>query len=222
VAPAAAHPARASRPALHAAAPVTSGADSATAATLASTVLDAAAGAGVGIAEAADPNAGLQPSIQYEEAEKHAADRIDFTPGGRVAVGFQPRAGDPWTVGGARPAALPAGRLDGKAMRSQGKANSQGPDARASVDAAPDPSPKVTPDPVTDGPVDASNDDADAIDATNASFRAAGTTSGGPAVEPTIEPAAVISPNGLRREIFGFLPYWEVNSSTLRLDYAKI
>jgi spore germination protein YaaH/flagellar hook assembly protein FlgD len=222
VAPAAAHPARASRPALHAAAPVTSGADSATAATLASTDLDAAAGAGVGIAEAADPNAGLQPSIQYEEAEKHAADRIDFTPGGRVAVGFQPRAGDPWTVGGARPAALPAGRLDGKAMRSQGKADSQGPDAGASVDeSAPDPSPAVTPDAANDAPVDASNDDADAIDATNASYRA-GTTSGGPAVEPTIEPAAVISPNGLRREIFGFLPYWQVNSSTLRLDYAKI
>jgi spore germination protein YaaH/flagellar hook assembly protein FlgD len=27
---------------------------------------------------------------------------------------------------------------------------------------------------------------------------------------------------GLRREIFGFLPYWQLNSSTLRLDYARI
>ena len=38
--------------------------------------------------------AGLQPSIQYEEAVAHATDRIAFTPGARVTVAFAPRAGD--------------------------------------------------------------------------------------------------------------------------------
>jgi spore germination protein YaaH len=31
-----------------------------------------------------------------------------------------------------------------------------------------------------------------------------------------------VTPAGLRREIFGFLPYWEVSSSTLRIDYSRI
>ena len=55
-------------------------------------------------------NAGLQPSIQYEEAEAHRLDRIDFAPGGRVTVGFTPRSSDRWTVGGGAPTGLPAGR----------------------------------------------------------------------------------------------------------------
>jgi hypothetical protein len=62
---------------------------------------------------------GLLPSIQYEEAEAHRNDAIAFAAGGRVKVGFTPRASDRWTVGGVDPETLPAGRLDGKAMRAR-------------------------------------------------------------------------------------------------------
>ena len=74
----------------------------------------------VASAGAASPRggAGLQPTIQYEEAQAHADDRIAFTPGGRVTVPFRPRATDRWKVGGGAPRALPAGRLSGKAMRA--------------------------------------------------------------------------------------------------------
>jgi hypothetical protein len=33
---------------------------------------------------------------------------------------------------------------------------------------------------------------------------------------------ARVSPDGLRKEVFGFLPYWELNARSLRLDYRKI
>jgi spore germination protein YaaH/flagellar hook assembly protein FlgD len=65
-------------------------------------------------APAADP--GLLPGVHYKDAMAHADDRIEFRPGGRVAVGFVPRAGDPWDVDGARPRALPAGHATGSAM----------------------------------------------------------------------------------------------------------
>ena len=146
-------------------------------------------------------NAGLQPSIQYEEAEAHRLDRIDFAPGGRVTVGFTPRSGDKWTVGGRPPAGLPAGRLDGKAMRG----GSHGADPATEPDA-----------PVQPGPtVDLPTETAPAEPATRASFVE-------PAPSGTVSTQAAITPAGLRREIFGFLPYWQVNNSTLRLDYTRI
>ncbi len=46
----------------------------------------------------------------------HAGDRIEFTPGGRVTVGFRPRSGDGWEVGGRAPRALPAGSASGRDM----------------------------------------------------------------------------------------------------------
>ena len=39
-----------------------------------------------------------------------------FEPGGRVAIGFAPRAGDGWPIDGRAPRALPAGRATGRAM----------------------------------------------------------------------------------------------------------
>ena len=71
---------------------------------------------------AVEDGAGLQPTIQYEEAVAHADDRIDFKPGERVSVGFKPRGSDGWTVDGGRAQALPAGRLSGHALRDQRKA----------------------------------------------------------------------------------------------------
>ena len=143
-----------------------------------------------------DPTAGLQPSVQYEEAVAHEHDRIAFAPGGRVTVGFSPRPGDPWTVGGGAPKSLPAGRLDGKAIRAQGPRSTV--TISATIDA-----------PIETGP---------ALAATPASF----SPSADAQATPSVTPQAAVSLSGLRREIFGFLPYWEVNSTSLRLDYAKI
>jgi spore germination protein YaaH/flagellar hook assembly protein FlgD len=161
-------------------------------------------------ADTADPTAdtaGLQPSIQYEEFERHAADRIAFTPGDRVTVGFRPRPGDHWSVGGVAPATLPGGRLDGKTIRAQGAAAAKDRPTRTGGAGAPA------------GPVDLPSGDTAAVNADLASFQ---TPLGSGATTPTIQPDAAITPAGLRREIFGFLPYWEVSSSSLRLDYAKI
>ena len=34
--------------------------------------------------------------------------------------------------------------------------------------------------------------------------------------------AAAVDPGGLRREVFGFLPYWELTDSSTRLDWEKL
>jgi spore germination protein YaaH/flagellar hook assembly protein FlgD len=155
---------------------------------------------------------GLQPSIQYEEAERHASDKIAFTPGERVTVPFQPRAGDRWTVGDVAPTTLPAGRLDGRTIRGQGTAPAR--------DGLTPPRPRGRPIPTaTETSIDVPSGGPSPIEATPASFDLA--TESGTETQ-AITPAAAVSPNGLRREVFGFLPYWEVNSSTLRLDYGKI
>jgi spore germination protein YaaH/flagellar hook assembly protein FlgD len=152
-------------------------------------------------ATTAAANAGLQPSIQFEEAEAHRHDKIAFAPGGRVTVPFTPRQGDAWKVGGVRPATLPAGRLDGRKMRAQ--ANAPAEDVAPAVGAS----------------IDLPNaHGSGAVLADAAGWQPAGDAT----AEPTLDPAAVVSPGGLRREIFGFLPYWQVNASTLRLDYTKI
>lgn len=123
----------------------------------------------------------LRPSIQYEEAVAHADDRIAFAPGARVNVPFEPRLEDDWTVGGASPQALPAGRLTGQAMRDG--LTVFGP-----------PAPVLRPD--------------------------------GPIVDPEAaipaRLAAAVDPGGLRREVFGFLPYWELSDSSTTLDWEKL
>jgi spore germination protein YaaH len=73
-----------------------------------------ALGAGAG---AGDTALTAEPSAMYLDAMAHAADRIAFRPGGRVTVPFRPRTGDTWSVAGAGPRALPAGRLSGREMR---------------------------------------------------------------------------------------------------------
>ena len=137
---------------------------------------------------------GIQPTIHWQDARAHEHDRIAFKPGGRVTVGFTPRSGDRWKVGGVAPRALPAGGLDGAAMRRQGA----GKVARPAVD-----QPLVDP--------------ADVIAARSTIATAPR------ADEPaTREPQARVDPGALRREVFGFLPYWQVNSSSLRIQYDKI
>ena len=131
----------------------------------------------------ADPADG--PSIQYLESVAHAGDRIDFQPGARVSVPFRPRATDRWSVGGAAPRPLPAGRLTGAEMR-----DAQGPPAPADDPAA---SPDTT------------NADSAVLTA--------------PVAGQTV---AAVGDGGLRREVLGFLPYWEVGDSSTVLDYSTL
>jgi spore germination protein YaaH/flagellar hook assembly protein FlgD len=177
---------------------------------------------------------GLSPTIHWQDAQKHAGDHITFTPGGRATVGFSPRSSDRWKVGGVEPRALPAGRLDGRQMRADkvvkapaspsGKAPdspSVAADPTASPEPAPTPEPAQDPEPTapSSAPVDPAVDQpmvdpADVIPAEGASW------TGEPAGD--IDLQARVDPGALRREVFGFLPYWEVNSSSLAIQYDKI
>ncbi len=141
---------------------------------------------------------GLQPSIQYVEALAHEHDRIAFTPGARVAVPFTPRAGDRWSVGGAVPTGLPSGRLDGRAMRTEPPGHSDGPTR-----------------PLPDRSIDLPNEMGRGIRSISASYVPEAATG-------TVTTQATVTRTGLRREIFGFLPYWELNATSLRLDYKRI
>jgi spore germination protein YaaH/flagellar hook assembly protein FlgD len=150
--------------------------------------------------DAADPvtssgSSLIRPTIQYEEAVAHADDHIAFAAGDRVAVPFSPRASDRWSVGGTAPRALPAGRVSGKAMRV----------------ALPDGPPAIDPVPAAlDGPaavVDGLPIDAPLVD---------------PAEVGMADLAAAVNPGGLRREVFGFLPYWELTDSSTTLDWEKL
>jgi spore germination protein YaaH len=183
--------------------------------------------------------AGLQPTIHWEEAQAHANDRLNLPAGGRVTVPFRPRAYDRWKVGGVAPRLLPEGRLSGKQLREAATdaapnvkpgptaPDTTGPDASALPETTPgptptsdmtpmpEPTPEPTPEPAqVDAPV---IDPGDTIPAEGISYHPSGPTTAAP-----VDPAAAVSPNGLRREIFGFLPYWELTDSSTTLDYAKI
>jgi spore germination protein YaaH/flagellar hook assembly protein FlgD len=143
-----------------------------------------------------DEPGAIRPTIQYEEAVAHAGDRTAFTAGGRVTVPFTPRRSDRWPVGGVAPRSLPNGRLSGKAIREVVPAPGH----------ATAPAHGRTGDPTPAGPaiggVDTPNVAPDAaIDA---------------------ELAAAVDPGGLRREVFGFLPYWELTDTSTRLDWETL
>ncbi|MFL5778909.1 MAG: glycosyl hydrolase family 18 protein [Chloroflexota bacterium] len=149
----------------------------------------------VAAAKPPEPPAGaVHPTIHYEEALAHAHDRVSFPAGGRVSVEFTPRPGDHWPVGGVSPRGLPSGKLDGKSMRDR-------------QDATPTAPSSVLDEPATEPGTAAPADPAVFLPSSEA---------------PAYEPAAAITPAGLRREIFGFLPYWEVSDSTTVLDYTKL
>ncbi len=178
----------------------------------------AADGALEAVAVAADPEAGpttdatddatapeQRPSIAYEEAMAHANDVIEFQPGGRVTAGFKPRAGDAWPIDNRPPSALPGGRATGREMAAspQGSrwATVRGstPPAKAGhANAAPDEG---------GAPVDASGGTR-SIAATGASYITG-------AAATSVEPAAA---SGLRRQVFGFLPYWELSGAGSKVN----
>lgn len=174
----------------------------------------------MGTAASPDGAGGLQPTVHYEDAVKHERDEIEFVPGGRVTVGFTPAAGDRFQVGGAAPRALPAGRLTGREIREAALSGRTGNGAEpaAAPDATPDASP--TPDPTPDPTPAETPSDAPVVDPTNVG-EAGGASVLRSGEAPASDLAAAISPNGLRKEIFGFLPYWELDSS-LVLDYSRL
>ena len=166
-------------------------------------------------AEAATPPAidaggeagpGELPSTAYLEWLEHEHDRIGFTPGGRVTVGFKPRRGDAWPVGGQAPRALPAGRAAGRDMAkmANGTAWAALPGSRAKT-AHP---PAATPTPRAEAPVDAPSNDR--------TIAASAVSVATPEPDPAFDLAAA---SGLRRQVYGFLPYWEVNGASSKLNY---
>ena len=139
---------------------------------------------------------GDAPSQMYADAIAHEGRRFDFVPGGRVDVGFRPRSDDRWPVGGVAPRALPAGTASG-----------------AEMDDAPAPDPAVpapgrTP---ADDPGAQSAPDPLPVPAVGAAFVV-------PSDDGALAPAAV----GMRREVYGFLPYWEVADSDTRVDFSVV
>jgi spore germination protein YaaH len=186
-----------------------------------------------------EPASDVQPSIHYEEARKHAGDDLSFTPGGRVTVGFTPRAGDRTQVGGGAPRALPAGRLTGREIRAAASA----PMTDATPEPTADPSstpivPSTAPSEATpsaapsapaadpSAPADPLASDAPPIDAPtvdpSAVVEADGVAWTDPAVEAPSDLTAEVDPGGLRKEVFGFLPYWELSDSSTVLDYKRL
>lgn len=168
--------------------------------------------------------AGLAPGVAYEEALAHAGDRIAFTPGGRVSVPFTPRSGDGWTVGGSTPRPLPTGRATGRQMATSPQGSSWATTTPPQVDrpsrtpsrtpirpsAGSGATPDGTPGQTGAAPVD--------LRTVGASALAPGAlaTASAPAASTGRSPMAA---KGLRRQVFGFLPYWELADPSLRLDY---
>ena len=138
------------------------------------------------------PPSSREPSQEYLDLLAHAGDPNHFSPGGRVTVGFKPRAGETWRVGGAAPRALPAGAASGAQMLA-------GPLVPG---ASPVPS---TPPASVDAPAGG-----ESIPATEAAF----------VVPTTLGDTARLDATSLRRDVYGFLPYWEVGSA--QLDFAVL
>ena len=147
-----------------------------------------------------DQSGTIRSTIQYDEAVAHADDKIAFAPGGRVEVAFTPRGSDRWAVNGVDPRKLPAGRATGKALRDAEHSLPRTPADPALAD--PNSTPNNAPAALPVGPIDAPTVD--------------------PAAASIADLAAAVDPGGLRREVFGFLPYWELTDSSTTLDWEKL
>lgn len=163
---------------------------------LASAVDTTSAGPGTGSASGAP--AAQQPSTAYEEWLAHESDRISFIPGGRVTVGFAPRQGDQWSVGGGAPEPLPAGRTTGAAMAAATQGSVWAPGG------GPVNGPPASPEPH--------------VGSTTAN-PAAPLASGMPPSGGALAPAAA---SALRRQVFGFLPYWQLSGASTSLNYGVL
>ncbi len=146
------------------------------------------------------------PSIVYEQAMAHANDRIAFTPGGRVDTSFVPRSTDRWPVGGQAPKRLPAGRAGGDEMARSPQGSAWTP-----IEGDQGPKPPGVSGAGTEYPVDAPGGTSPAA-ASGASWTA----------EPETAPLDPSVAAGLRRQVFGFLPYWEVSGAASSLNYDDL
>ena len=147
-----------------------------------------------------DRSGTIRSTIQYDEAVVHADDKIAFAPGGRVEVPFTPRGSDRWAVNGVDPRKLPAGRATGEALRDAVQPLRPLPADPSLAD--PNNAPADSPAALPVGPIDAPTVDL--------------------AAAPIADLAAAVDPGGLRREVFGFLPYWELTDRSTTLDWEKL
>ena len=149
-----------------------------------------------------------EPSVVYEQAMAHAADPNTFAPGDRVATPFSPRSTDHWPVDGHAPTSLPAGRASGRDMAHSPQGSSWAGSASDLTPLAP----ITTPPPIepSSAPIDGDGGGT-AVQASSTSWTAPGTA--------TTDAAAAA---GLRRQVFGFLPYWEVSGSASTLHYDDL
>ena len=154
------------------------------------------------------PDGVQEPSIIAIDAAAHENDRIEFAPGGVVDVPFTPRADDGWSVGGVAPRRLPAGAASGRAMAASREGTvwapaSTAPEATARVDTSRGSA-------AGPGSIDVPSR-APAIAAVPASFEVA--------TKAPLDPPAATD---LRRQVFGFLPYWELSDGSTRLNYQLL
>ncbi len=155
-----------------------------------------------------EPRTGdVTPSIHYRDEQAHAGDAPAFEPGGLVTVPFSPRADDAWTVDGLAPRTLPAGDATGRQMHDERQGSVWSPDVPAGHARL------VQRALAADRNLDARTID-DGITAELTSMIAPPSGAG---VE-----AAPVGPGGLRREVFGFLPWWEMAAGSTVLDWRTL
>ncbi len=147
--------------------------------------------------------------IQYEDALAHADDPNPFVPGARVDIPFRPRGVDTWPVDGRAPRALPAGNASGHEMVRNAQGRTWAVSAPGAVASPGAPASPGTDNPVSDDPVDGPI--ADPADVQPADSTAAW--------QFAPSDVAEAQATGLQREVFGFLPYWELSSSSTTYRY---
>ena len=155
---------------------------------------------------------GLGGSAHYRQAQEHAGDVIDFEPGRLVRTPFVPRSDDAWEVDGAKPRPIPAGFATGVEMLRT-------PASRAWAAGIPE---DVAAPWHFSGMRGASEATwAHELATPETGFLLAGASGGGDARTEATDGARV-SASGLRREVFGFLPYWELNDRSTVLDWRVL
>lgn len=176
-----------------------------------------------GAVVAADPSAAAtgaypgEPTVHYEEALAHADDEIAFTPGARVLTGFAPKTKALARVAGRTAGALPAGLLSGRDMAAGKVATGTSAAPKGAM-------PKVTAEESPGASIEpVASPDPGASPDPNASPSPSPDPNATPAPLPTAPPAPpVTGPGGLRKQVIGFLPYWELTSSNLTLRYELL
>ena len=123
------------------------------------------------------------------------ATRSAFTPGDRVSVPFKPRQSDRWAVGGVAAARAPGRPPERQGARCAPAAATRSDHLRDATGGSRRPAPSARP-------------TVPYVDPGAAAVRA--------------DLAAAVDPGGLKREVFGFLPYWELTDSSTRLDWEKL